>query len=173
VSLFRRRGGRRVPPVAIADAVELWARNRGRHATLVWSDTCNHWQVRITYRDADARLRSEEPYEKVDLLRSGRIRKPDGSFMPGLVGMDLEQEGVQGVLDKLNEGSVGTGRFASHDEAVRYAADHNRGIREKVRSDAHEDNRHFARIEKRRFTGTPLVRGDDLADTPSAEPQER
>ena len=95
----------------IADAVELWARRSGRHATIGWVPTDPPTpQVRITLKPDDGRLEayrqglvSEEPVETVEL-----VDWEEGSLQS--TPLNLGDLGVSGVMEILEKGDTWSGR---------------------------------------------------------------
>ena len=172
LALFRRTG-RRTPPVEYADAVEKWARSKGRHAKLVWDARCGNWQVHIELTGNDPRLQLETPTEVVELLKPGFLDTPTGRKVPGLVGVELDELGVQGIIDHLNETNLETGRFRSPQDALRHSREQNRTLRDRERAFQKDETSHLARDEYRRVMGHPLISGADLvAADQAAAPQE-
>ena len=175
MSLFtRKRIGRRVPPVEYADAVERWARAKGTHALLVWDHHVGNWDVKIELKPNDPRNVLDDPTETVPLLKPGTIYRANGQSMPGLVGVELDDIGVQGILDHLNEWNLETGRYRSAEEMIRHTHDDNTRLRERERAYRKDEARYRGRYEYGRAMGHPVVPGTDLlvADTESAAQQE-
>ena len=175
MSLFRRkRTGRRVPPVEYADAIEQWARARGTHALLVWDPQVGNWDVKVQLNPNDPRNVLDDPTETVPLLKPGRIPMPNGQFMPGLVGVELDDIGVQGILDHLNETNLATGRFRSAEEMIRHTHNQNTELRDRERAYQRGEAKYRGRYEYGRAMGHPVIPGTDLtvADPESAAQQE-
>lgn len=112
-------------PVEIADAVELWARQFGRHATIAWVPTSPPTpQVRISLKASDPMrqmadlFQGEEPAETVELVKWDEKR---GCYAP----VSLDDLGVTGVLEILERGNTwsGRGEFSSHEEALKAQAE--------------------------------------------------
>lgn len=132
--------GRREPgpiPVEIADAVELWARGSGRHATIVWIDAVTPpiAQVRITLRANDPRLEAwregltdEEPVETVELVEWDERKN-------AYVGIPLSDLGATGVTEMLQKGDTwsGSGEFDSLQEAIVAARERKKAETERLR----------------------------------------
>ena len=163
---IKRADRRRLPPVEYADAVESWARGHGTHARLVWDARAGNWDVRIDLpRSDDPRHQLEEPYEVVPILKPGEIKMPGGRVMPGLVGVELDEVGVAGIVAHLHETNLRTGRFRSAEEAIKYTAEKNRTERGREREFQKGEARHLARDEYRRVMQHPLIQGADLVAT--------
>lgn len=120
VDAFGRRIARPVPPSSIADAVERWARQWGRHGRLEWHDALKCFVIHFSRRSDDptlaavqAGLRAEST-ESVMLHEWKQNARPHpylpGQTVPGWVAMDLEQYGVDGVLAILDRGNLWSGR---------------------------------------------------------------
>lgn len=129
----------RYAPVEYRDAVTEYYRSYGKSADLVWAGApLNCWQVRIKPLSTDPRREAEqegvaapeEVVETVELLREnpdfgwefdrlGRKKK----FHPAYVAIELEEIGIEALLDILREGDSfsGRGRFDSIEEARKHA----------------------------------------------------
>lgn len=167
----------RVIPYQFADAVEMWARERGRHARIGWNSATNCAVIDFTLRADDPRMRAWqegklrfEPKESVLL----HYRKCDSKGVESgpYIAMDLEQKGVSGIIDMLNEGDVlsGTGKYRDMQEAVQAVERNNERLRATMREAAVENARLRARDDRRRVAGLPLVSvpeniGDGDVDT--------
>ena len=168
-----RRGDLPSPPIELADEVELWARQSGRHAKLQFAPTklkggqvvegC--WVVRISLRSDDRRMllyrrgqAPEPPTEDVWL------HVPDNDSPTGYRGLDLGQLGASGVRQFLERGDTwsGRGEFRSLDDQARLAMDANARMRETHRAHQKDENRHEQRDNRRRYLGIPLVPGMDM-----------
>jgi hypothetical protein len=128
------RGGLPSPPVEVADAVEEYARQWGRHATLAFRPTMfanqrilrGTWVVCLTLRADDKRLK---------LSQEGRVASPPtedvwlhepnpevGKLIPGTYGLQeppmralpIEQLGATGVVRFLERGNMWSGRTKTH-----------------------------------------------------------
>lgn len=171
----RYRG--RVPPVEYADAVEKWARGRGRHARLVWMSVTGNWQVRFTLMPNDPRGSSATPWEPLDLLRPGKIRAPSGKWIPGYVGVELDELGIGGIVAILEETSLETGRYRSTEEVVTDHYERQKRLREHSHASLKDDSAAVARDVYRQVNKVPFERvGIDLspeapARSPEPEPQ--
>lgn len=159
--LVRRQFDLPTPPVEIADEVELYARQSGRHARLHFFPTqFKHrrmvrgtWVVRMTLKSDDKRLSlyregrvNEEPTEDVWL------HVPDPEYPMGYKPLDLMQLGASGVRAFLEKGNLwsGRGEFTSLDEQVHKVREENARSRERIRQEHKEANR-FEQREKRRW----------------------
>ena len=160
------RNGLPEPPVEIADEVELWARQSGRHATLRFvpilgkrrGPITGTWVVCLTLRANDKRLGllqqqkvAEEPTEKVWL------HEPDGQG--GYRAFDIVQLGASGVRNLLERGDMwsGRGEFDSLEHQLRVTKQWNEAARAKNRAEAKDGARSDARDKRRQWFGIPLV----------------
>lgn len=132
--------GRRAP-VEYADAVEKYFRRSDRHGRLYWVPAIRTWVIKVTLRPDDPRMGAwregrltEEPFEQIELAeyKEDAVRLSDGRVIPGYVGYDLEELGVSGLVNMLEEADVqsGRGRFNSLSEAVAF--------QRQAQKDAHE-----------------------------------
>lgn len=128
VTLLGTRGGGEIrPPVEYADAVEMYARQYGRHATMKFvPPPVNCWVVEFSLRSNDPRMKlsqqqlvEEEPKEVIYLWREVRGE----NWMkdkPRFVGYRLEELGVTGVIALLEKTNTwGRGEYRSHAEAAK------------------------------------------------------
>ena len=149
------------PPVEIADEVEAYARQSGRHATLRFNPTllkhgrvvAGTWVVRMTLKADD---------EVLSLYQEGKVAEPptedvwlhvpDPTYSTGYRPLDLVQLGAGGVRTFLEKGNLwsGRGEFTSLDEQVRKVREQNERQRTKNREQHKEANR-FEQLEKRRW----------------------
>jgi len=134
----RHRG--RKAPVEFSDACEVWARGHGGHATLKWLENpMNCWAVVLKYRTGDPRQQIEsgpeadgEPvllhdwkdakwWENHPLPHVRRLAKRNrfGQVMDNYYAYDLDELGVEGILERLNRGNIlsGRGEFKSAEHA--------------------------------------------------------
>jgi len=157
-----------VAPVEVADEVEMWARQSGRHATLRFVPTVirlgtvvgGTWTVRITLRPDDKRLESyrlgrvtEEPVEVVWL------HEPDAESETGYRPYDLAQLGAGGVRTFLEKGNTwsGRGEFASLEDQLRKVNEQNEQTRRKTYAAVLDNARGHARDRRRQILGIPQV----------------
>jgi hypothetical protein len=170
VSLGVEQG--RTPPVEIADAVETWARQYGRHATLRFvphmQPPC--WSVNLTLKPDDPALRrwqegaaSELPTEGVLLLEwdagAGEIQPATGEPAGAYRAVSLEEYGADGVVALLERGNTwsGRGEFASMQEAVTAAASRSREEKNRRRAQMRQWARDLAADQRRQILQIPLV----------------
>ena len=158
-------------PVEIQEEVELYARESGRHAKIIFVPTSfangciasGTWLVRFTLRPNDKRLQAyqegqaEKPATEDVWLHesnpdegkpiSGRPGQKEGRYRP----LDIVQMGTWGVRQFLESGNTwsGRGEFNSFEEQLRDVQDTNEEARVKFRADTKEENR-LAQREKRR-----------------------
>lgn len=148
-------------PVDVREAVELWARaNRGTHGSIAWNPVMNIWQINFDLKDDDPRMRAwrdgklkVRPSEPVYLHR--QVRGEDGRAK--WVAVSLEELGVSGVLNWLDEGNTwsGTGKYPNFDAACRAADDHNENLRAMIHREAEQNAGLRARDERKRLLKTP------------------
>ncbi|MGE0451080.1 MAG: hypothetical protein AB7Q29_16020 [Vicinamibacterales bacterium] len=173
-----RRVALPVPPADIADEVERYARESGRHATLMavpqfidrgtgkdWT-----WIIKFTAKEHDGALESfqqgevaEAPGEMVWLhepnpragqhISGSHYREPD--YLP----LDIEEMGASGVREFLERGNAwsGRGEYDSLVEAVEDARRTNEETFQKVRAQAKEDNRYLQRDMRRQRFRIPFI----------------
>ena len=150
-------------PAEVREAVELWARaNRGTHGAFVWNMVMNCWQAEFELKDDDPRMRDwksgrlkVKPMERVTFHRQGR--DANGKPTPHWFSVPLEDLGVQGVINWLDEGNTwsGTGRYRSFDAACKAADEHNEGLRAMIAREAEANAGLRARDDRKRLLGTP------------------
>lgn len=142
-----------------ADAVEVWAREQGRHGRLVWNTVLRCYEAQIDLKDADPRLLAwqqgkvrQKPVESVFFHRQD---KPGGPW----VAMDLQQMGPSGIRKYLDEGNLwsGRGRYRNLMEACRAADDHNQRLEAIMAEAAEQGARDNAREHRRQLFDLPLV----------------
>lgn len=164
------------PPLEVAEAVEMWARSHGRHATMEYVPPLRCWSVNLTLKPGDPALRryqegkaEEEPKEGVLLIEwdaaSGAPNPVTGAPAGAYRAVDLEEYGASGVVELLEKGNTwsGRGEFESLQEAVTAAASRNREQREKIKARQKEWARQFAGDVRRQYQGIPFLRvGIDL-----------
>jgi len=106
-------------PVEFADAVELHFRKSGRHARLVMIPSIRTWQIRVAPRPDDPRLGAwrdgrltEYPEELIELCeyepRAAQL--PSGQWIPGYVPYSLDELGVTGLVNWLEQADLWSGR---------------------------------------------------------------
>ena len=140
------------PPVGVADEVELWARESGRHGTLQFVPTLlagqraveGTWMVRLSLRENDKRMQlykqglaPEPPTEDVWL------HEPDPESPTGYRPYNLEDLGAGGVRQFLDKGNLwsGRGQFGSKtiEQLARDAIEKNRNAGQVAKSAAREE----------------------------------
>lgn len=158
------------PPVEVADEVELWARESGRHGTLRFIPTRlagrqvvdGTWTVRLTLRSDDKRLKpfqdgtaSEEPVEVIWL------HEPDPTSPTGYRPYNIMELGAGGVRQFLEKGNLwsGRGQFGSKtlDELAREAIDKNMKAGGVAKAAARENSRLRLRDERRWMLKIPFL----------------
>jgi len=172
------------PPVEIADEVEMYAREHGRHATLHFVPTLGManrafrgvWVVRMSLRPNDPRLGLVQTGRTAAMTEDIWLQEPNpryGKEVPGtggmrepeFVGLDIEQMGASGVRTFLERGNMwsGRGQYTSLEEQARKARADNDAMKEKFRADQKEASRHEQRDKRRwRFKIPFLGVGIDL-----------
>lgn len=158
------------PPLEVAEAVELWARKYGRHATLVYVPPMKCWSVNLSLKPGDPALKrwqegkaDREPTEGVLLIEwdptLGDLNPATGEKAGGYRAVDLEEYGPSGVVDLLEKGDTwsGRGEFASMQEAVVGAASRWRNQKEATKAKLRSEAGYHAKHERRLYTGNPLV----------------
>jgi hypothetical protein len=154
----------RVIPWQLSDAVEMWARERGKHATIGWNSATNCAVIDFTLRPDDPRMKAYregklrfEPKES--LLLNYRETDSQGREYGPFLPLDIEQLGVSGVINMLNEGDVqsGNGKYADMQQAVHAIERRNAQARAKMKDVAVENARLRARDDRRWVAGQPLV----------------
>ena len=167
-----------MPPAEIADEVEMYARQHGRHASLHpvpamirhgrgkgWT-----WVVRISLRPTDPALlpyqtgaAGEESTEDVWLHvtnpRAGQKISGSNIPEPDYLPLDIEQMGPSGVRAFLERGNSwsGRGEHGSLQEVVRTNRNTNMAKREKFRAEQKELNRYEQRDLRRQRWGIPFI----------------
>lgn len=141
-------------PIEYSEAVEKWARQWGRHGRIVCISAIDTWQVRLTPREGDPRLRLyregkaslQDLEETIELVE----RVPDPDSRTGLKtknrSIPLEELGVQGVIDRLDKMNTlsGTGEFEdlqsawnwAHEQSMEAKKDLKRSMRDVAREKA-------------------------------------
>jgi len=165
------RGGWPIPPVEIADEVELYARAWGRHATVHFVPTLfannrvfrGTWVIRMTLRPDDKRMKlwqeqkvNEPPTEDVWLHEpnpevgkiiphTGNLREP--SFRP----LNITEMGAGGVRAFLEAGNMWSGRnkIRSPEDELKHNQEMRRQATEKARADAQEAGRYIVADQRR------------------------
>ena len=181
-------GQRELPqaPTEFKDAVELYARESGRHGILQFVPTefwngeivNGTWRARFTLRDSDKRLsisqegRGEAPTEDVwfhvlnpkegELIPAGHGRR-EREYRP----VSLQELGVAGMVTWLERGNMwsGRGEYQSLEEQAKRAMEANNEMRLKHRADEKEQSRWEQRDKRRwRFKIPFLPIGIDLRE---------
>lgn len=174
LSVPSRGSSARVPP-DIHEAVELWAREHGRHGRVVLID---HFdpplpQVRLTPPPGDPRKKQVQEGEisREDAEETVELHYWDEDKMQ-YVPYRLEELGVSGVMRILNRGNTwsGRGEFDSVEDAVDHAQEERKEAQKKLHEDRKDDLKHAARgPTRRRIMGLPAARvAEDLSSQPPA-----
>ena len=138
-------------PGEMQDAVEMWARSRGRHAKLVYLPALRTYAVEIDLKGDDPRMKgwqegrlSVKPTETVYLhYQPVKNGKPASHFVP----MQLGEMGVEGLLEILNRGDTtsGRGEFSSPQDVVQEVGRRNDALEESVKKAARDNARQRGR----------------------------
>jgi len=166
------------PPVEIADEVELYARESGRHATMHFVPTFavkgqavhGAWVIRFTLRENDPRLGLVQGGQVKELTEDVWLHEPNpkygreipgsgGAQEPEFRGVDIYQLGASGVRTFLEKGNTwsGRGEHRSIEDQAQKAMEANRKMREKHRADQKEENRHEQRETRRSRFNIPFL----------------
>jgi len=187
-----RPGGLPKAPTEIADAVELYAREWGRHAKIYCVPILFvhgriervAWVVRMTLRPDDKRLQlyqqgkvEREPTEDVWLVEPNPnegqpISGAPGIREPAVVGLKIEELGAGGIREYLQRGNTwsGRGEHASLEEQARKAKQHNEEMRVAFREEQKVESRHEQSDKRRwRFRIPFLPVGIDLKPKKAAQ----
>lgn len=164
--------GRRAP-VEYSDAVEKWARAHGGHAKLKWLEhPMNCWAVILSYRVGDPRQMTDSDGEPVLLheywtAEQWQKRRPDrvrrhrvtNVVLPGNYAFDLDELGVEGILQRLDRGNIlsGRGEFSSVQDAADSSRRKHENAMEKMRSDKVENAGYRARDKRRSLLKIPFL----------------
>ncbi len=147
-------------PFEIQEAVELWAREQGRTATMKFSPT-GTWFVRLSLRCNDKRMllyqqgvTAEPPCEDVWFhIPNPREGKVVGGVKQGpYIPLDIYHLGVSGVREFLEKGDTwsGRGEFLSLVDHLHKVREENEVKRVSNRAEHKEASRYEQR-ERRRF----------------------
>ena len=152
-------------PWEMADAVELWCRDHGRHGKLLWNPVVRCYEVRMDLKPADPRMEGwrsgrlkRKPVEPVYLHRQEVVGGP-------YVAISLDELGVEGLKARLDRGNMWAGRGDYHNihEATLAIDAHNLEVEQKMKDEAVGNARLNARDHKRQLFNEPLVTvPDDL-----------
>lgn len=117
-----------VAPAWFSDAVERYARESGRNSVTRWESAVGCFVSHLSRRTDDPvlgknRADDGEPVYWHEFKKGARphpILGVAGGMVPGWVPLDIEQMGVDGVLNKLRRENTwsGRGEFSSHEAAV-------------------------------------------------------
>lgn len=176
---FRPRVGRasdhrsRPVPSEYADAVETWARQHGGHATLRWLPApMNCWCVILSYRAGDPRQQGADDGEKVLLhdfwsaeqwMKHAPQRAPrhkvTGQIRSGAYAYELDELGVEGLITRLNQGNIlsGRGQFTSLEQPVAEQRAKHHAASEKRREAAKDNAGARARDIRRSIMKIPFL----------------
>ena len=159
------------PPTEFAEAVEMYARQNGRHGTLKFIQIMNCWIIEFTLRAADPRrlawkmgAAKEEPKEVVNLWRFDQKQQM-------YIGYKLDELGISGLLEFLNRGNTSQSAESLSD-SVRKQAQSQEDAQEKIKKSKRDDARHRGMLDRRQALGIPILPiGIDLK-APTTAPRE-
>lgn len=152
------RSGENIP-VDIRDEVELWARQMGRHAKIVWNPILKCGEIQIDFLAHDPRRQAwQEGKTRVPPVESvflHRWDKKKGHY----VAMDLAAMGASGLRNHLDATSVATGRGEHRNlqEAFEAVDRKNDRLREEILTAVREGGRENANRHRRKALGLPQV----------------
>lgn len=152
-------------PWDIQEEVELWAREIGRHAKIVWNPVLACPEVQIELKDGDPRLKkwqagdAKRPHKPVESVWLHRWNEEAGHYEP----MDLGQMGASGVRAHLERANMWSGRGRHRDlySAAKAADEHNEQLKAEMRKAAMDNSRDMAKDRRRDVLGIPLVTVQD------------
>lgn len=151
-----------LPPVDIADAIELLGRQQGRHARLFWQPIMSCWCIEFSLRPDDPRLKKWQA-QTIKLDKEPTESVPLHSWDPKqkrYVAWDIEQRGVSGMIEHLDKANLLSGRGEHNTlwESMQAVEDKNRAVRESFREAAGNTGRQSAAPLRRRILGNmPVV----------------
>ena len=166
-------------PVEFADAVELYARQHGRHATMKFvRPPVNCWVVEFELKAADPRLKAaqaqltETPKEIVYVWREER-GKNWMKDKPRFVGYKLDELGVTGLIAFLEKTNTwGRGEYKSHEAAAKDQADKAESSRERLAETHRKEAVARGMDQRRQALDIPFLPvGVDL-NAPTTAPEE-
>ncbi len=154
----------RAPP-EFQDEVELYARESGRHARLMFVPTnwkegviaAGTWVVRFTLRPSDKRLESYQQGRTTEATEDVWIHLPaeGNSYKP----LNIQQMGSGGLRRFLEKGNMwsGRGQFKSLEQQLEHTRTANNEAREKTRRDARENSVKRVAEKRRWYQKIPLI----------------
>ena len=175
----------RLAPMDFQRAVANFARdNGGQTAEIVWvGHEVNAWQVKLYLKPNDPRRRGDDPnthFEPVMLTewvdpqaepdhpKLDRLRRNQwGRLMPGYISYELEELGVEGLLDILRKGSLlsGRGEYASAEHALKASLAREEERSRKSKEAAKDQAKTRFKERRRKIMGIPFLPvGIDLRD---------
>lgn len=161
---YMSTGDRQAIPYEIRDAVELWARQWGRHGTITMNHALRCPVIELSLRGDDPRLRAyqegrlkHEPKECIPLHYQQPM--PDGSKSVHYSALSIADLGVSGVLEILDRGNTwsGTGEYKGFKQAAQVMGEHNEKLKQQIKAAAIDEGRLRARDMRRQVFGLPLV----------------
>ena len=163
--------GPRRAPLEFADAVELYFRKSGRHATLVWvPEPVCQWQVRIEPREDDparqAWMNGETDISPVETVEITFFDEEQGLYR----GLELDEIGVSGLIEMLEKGDTwsGQGEFDDIQDALTYQVETQRAHLERLKNYVKEEVLAAGRAVRKRIMKEPYLRV--RIDLPTSSP---
>lgn len=150
-------------PVAIADAVEKWARGRGLHARLMWERVLGCFVVKFTLPGTSTAAREVQEGRAEEATECVPLHEWDGE-LGTYVPLRLEDYGESGLVNMLERMDTRSGRglYDSLHAAIAATREHNRKVAAGHRQ-AMEDAQAEVLDRARSVMGVPFHRvGIDL-----------
>lgn len=156
-------------PVEIADAVELWARQQGRHGRLFWQPVMKCFCIEFTLKPDDPRRKAwqeqtvkleKEPTESVPLNTWDPEKKRHRAW-------NLEQIGVEGIVQYLDKANMMSGRGEHKDmwAALQAVEQRNKAAKKNQHDSIGELGREIGWLTYNKFKGNPVVSVPDTIET--------
>lgn len=162
--------GRPVAPQWFVDAVEVWAREWGRHARTTWDIPVHCFVTRFQRRFGDpvleavmeGRVKDEgEPFYWHRWSNEPLKKSAFGVMRPGWVPMDIEAMGTTGVRQALNQANLwgGRGEYTSFEDLADKVTASNDNLTEAKRAQLKDGLRDPLRSTIRKAKGNAFVGG--------------
>ena len=166
--LYVNRSGLPIPPVEIADEVEKYAREHGRHGSLRFVPTVlkgrrpvkGTWRVELSLRMNDQRRELYQtgavPEEPAEIIW---LHEPDPKSPTGYRPYDIMQMGAGGVRQFLEKGNMwsGRGQYTSLEQQITEIDEHNETVRRKNYEAAKLANRQMQEDRRRARWKIPFI----------------
>ena len=147
-------------PWDIADAVEMWAREkRGTHGRIAWNAVMRCPVIDFELKADDPRMKAyrdgrlkHEPKESIPLHYQ---KEGGGPFYP----INLTELGVSGLMEMLDRANTwsGRGEFKSTMAAIAATERKNEALRDSIRAAAKDNARERAKDMRRQIFDLPMV----------------